>query len=162
MAAPQQLRNTRFVTATRTQQDRACPPDPPRWPMGHSSGRGPGIVEKSRHQGDELAPLRRSQRREQLVLDLVDDRVEVEELCDAFRRDRDDIAAPVFGVDCTFDEVTRLKLSQRGGDITAVDPRVAAEIGLTRGSPFFERSEQSVVIAAKAAPVGLEASVEQP
>jgi hypothetical protein len=82
----------------------------PRSDAPPQSGRGfslrrRGVVEKPGHQRDELAPLRRSQWRQQFVLDRVEDRVEVAQLLATFRGKGDDVAALVLGVDRALDQV---------------------------------------------------------
>ena len=84
------------------------------------------------------------------------------QLLATFWREGDDVAALVFGVDSALDQVVRLKLRQRRSDIAAIDSGTATQVGLARGPPLFERRKQTVVVAAKAAPMGLEAGVEQP
>src|SRR6266700_1565785 len=119
------------------------------------------VVGKPGYQGGELAPLRRSQWRKQFVLDCVDEGVEVAQLIDAFRGERDDVAALVLGVDRALDQVAQLEFPQCRRDIAAVDSGAAAQVGLARGTILVERREQPVVVAAKPVPMSLEAGVEQ-
>jgi hypothetical protein len=106
--------------------------------------------EKLHHQGYELTPLRICQRFQNLFLNTVYDVVEFQELFDPSRGDGDDVTTPVLGVDRPLDEPTRLELGQRRRDVTAIDPGPTAQVSLARGPPLVERSQEAVVVTAKA------------
>jgi hypothetical protein len=90
-------------------------------------------------------------------LDVVDHPVERSQLLSAGRGDRDDVATPVVGIDCAFDQSASLELAQPDDDVAAVDAGAAPEVGLADRTPFLERGEQAVVVATKSSVGGREA-----
>ncbi len=94
-------------------------------------------------------------------MDLVDHPVEQLELRAAGAGDRHDVAPPVTGVDGAFDESALLQLVEHGHDVAAVNARAAREVSLADRTPFLERGEETVVVAAKSGTAGCESVVEQ-
>jgi hypothetical protein len=108
----------------------------------------------------QLTALGRRERRDDPLLDLVDDVIECSQLLAPGCGDRDDVATPVVGVDRAFDQFESFELGQDGDDVAAVDARAAPEVGLADRTPFLQGGEQAVVVATKSGAAGRETVVE--
>src|SRR5580658_5306775 len=123
--------------------------------------RSVGVCELAQ-QPHQLTALVLGERREYPLLDFVEHVVERPQLLAPGGGDRDDVAAPVVGVDRALDQSEPLQLAQHGNDVAAVDARAAPEVRLADRTPFLERREQAVVVAAKSSTAGREPVVQQP
>ena len=121
------------------------------------TGQSAGVDELAQQLGQLTAFVLREWR-EHPLLDLVDHAVERSELVPACPGDRDDVAAPVVGIDGAFDESELFELAQHGHDVAAVHGRAAREVRLADRTPFLERGKQAVVVAAKAGAAGVTAA----
>src|SRR5262249_22702433 len=110
----------------------------------------------------QLTALVLRERREYLLLDVVDHVVERSQLLAPGGGDRDDVATPVAGVDRAFDQSASLQLAQHGNDVAAVDARAAPEGRLADWAPFLDRGEHTGVVTAKPGAAGRETVVQQP
>src|SRR5262245_39061550 len=128
---------------------------PPRGPTERSAGLGE-LAQQLR----QLTALVLRERREDPLLDFVDHVVERAQLLAPGRGDRDDVATPVVGVDPALDQAAPLELAQHGNDVAAVDARAAPEVRLADRTPFLQRGEQAVVVAAKPGAAGRETVVQ--
>jgi len=125
------------------------------------TGGSVGVCELAQQLG-QLTALGRRERREYSLLDLVDHVVERSQLPAPGGGDGDDVATPVAGVNRAFDQSESLELAQHGNDVAAVDACATPEVRLADRTPFLERGEQAVMVAAKPGAASRETIVQQP